>query len=552
MKSFYLSVFCISLFTFTYAQTATFDGPLHFHSELEKEAFELKGENLEEQLTQLLAVQSEMSSTDVKNAKIKIESHLRTLETKGVRKKKIKKATQIIFDLTHEQFLRKYEYYAEFHQIFANGVYNCVTASALYALIFDHFNIPYEIREIPGHVYVIAYPNTENIIVETTDPVNGIYSIDKKKYINQLVTMKIISKTEANTKSVNDLYQTYAEEEETAINMRQLVADLYYNAVAVNFEDEKYIEAYQFLQKGQTLYDKKSVEDSKQSILLQLATKADVEDLPSLKPMFMLLEYDDYNEAASDDIYNLNIEVSEKYLKENYQPEKYDKIYYYFMNNFDTEKHKELADKLRLVRYSQIAVSWTLQSKFEKAMLYLDSTYQYGPNNLQVRSQITNTILAWFGDLTESNYYENQAISFFEQLEDYNTTFPFLVENMTIQEMRVFGMTIELLEYVENEEMDKVETHLQKMVARLDSLPEKSTHMQSMVENFYREIYSQYLRDQDDDNAKLWLEKGLKQFPESELLLDNKKSFEEYLANKKKYEGKVLPRIPYDNFIIEN
>ncbi|MEQ9217544.1 MAG: hypothetical protein RLO17_05845 [Cyclobacteriaceae bacterium] len=49
----------------------------------------------------------------------------------GKRPKNNSKYVKKVYEFVHSEFLRKYESEAYFHQIFENGVYNCVTACAL-------------------------------------------------------------------------------------------------------------------------------------------------------------------------------------------------------------------------------------------------------------------------------------------------------------------------------------------------------------------------------------------------------------------------------------
>lgn len=537
MKFFYLSILSIILnFSFLQAQTTLVTGKLHFHSELEKQAFQLKGNNLEEQILQLLAVNPKMEMNDVKKVKMRLEMHFKLLETKGVRKKKIKKATKLIFDETHAKFLNKYEFYAEFHQIFENGVYNCVTASALYALIFDHFDIPYEIREIPSHVYVIAYPKTENIIVETTDPINGIYAVDKKKYVEELAKMKIISQQEVNVKSTDELYSTYVEEEEKPIDMHQLIGDLYYNVSVFHTEAEDYYKTYAYLKKAQNIYDKKAARLMEMGALLLIAQKADIAKPESMKSLLMLLNFEEYEELIINDIHVYNSKAAQSYLINDYQPQKYDAFYHYIINAFDNEKYKELATGIKQVYYSQTARSWHLQSKLDKAITYVDSAYQYGPNNLEIRAQVSQMILEDFNYFMTNLENEEEIEAYFKKFNHNLNKFPFLLENQMIQEIQILEMVMKIGQLMDDEKMDEVETHIFKTIQKLKELPNKSKKGQRMVEKIYSDMYSYYLVKEDDENAKLWIDKGLKQFPESEILLHDKKVFEEYLKTREEYK----------------
>lgn len=537
MKLFsFLLIYLFLASTFLFSQTTLITDELYFHSELEQQAFQLTSHDLEEHIIQLLAVNEGMNADDVERVKSKLEQHFKVLEAKGVRNKKIKKATQIIFDITHGAFLQKYEFYAEFHQIFENGVYDCVTASALYALIFDHFDIPYEIREVPSHVYVIAYPETENIIVETTDPINGVFSIDKEKYIEELIGMKIISQQEAKAKSVNELYKIYVEEDNKAINMKQLVGDLYYNASILAAQDDNHYRTYAYLKKAQAIYDKKMARLSEMNTLLLLAQKSNIEDLQSMKPLFMLLDFEEYTELVGIDLYNFNSKAAQLYLVDDYQPQKYERFYHYLMRSFDTEKYKEIADKARLVYYSQKAHSWRLQSKFEQAMVFADSAYQIAPNNLTIRAQLTQIIMANFSYLViQEESTEKEGRTFIEKMETITDKYPFLKDNLKIVEIQFFSMYMSLDELKIERQRDKMAVLLEAIVKKFDDLPvsSRSIRISELVENSYYRLIQEYILVDDFDNAQAWLDKGFQRFPDSEELLMLQKKQKQYVEDER-------------------
>ncbi|HEY5825733.1 MAG TPA: hypothetical protein VIT44_15270, partial [Cyclobacteriaceae bacterium] len=119
-------------------------------------------------------------------------------ETKAKDKKPDKKV-KFVYDNVHQRFLSKYESIILFPDLFVNGEYNCVSATALYCMAFDYFKIPYTIKEEPTHVYPVAFPKNQQVIVETTNPQVGSYAFDhqfKQSYLERLRDQKLISVSE--------------------------------------------------------------------------------------------------------------------------------------------------------------------------------------------------------------------------------------------------------------------------------------------------------------------------------------------------------------------
>ena len=121
-------------------------------------------------LKSICAIDSTFSETNYSEYYKKLDDVIKTLPSKESKSKKETKRIKKVYDIIHSKFLKKYEANSIFTDIFKNGNYNCVTASAIYAYIFDKLDVPYHVKEAPSHVYLIAYPKTHNIYLETTAP----------------------------------------------------------------------------------------------------------------------------------------------------------------------------------------------------------------------------------------------------------------------------------------------------------------------------------------------------------------------------------------------
>jgi hypothetical protein len=143
-----------------------------------------------------LAIDSTVTETQYKIWKGTFDKAVEGLSTEFADKKKNDKKARFLYEGVHKSFLSKYEELSFFNQIFRNGVYNCVTATALYSLVFQRFSVPYAIQERPTHVYLVAYPEQERIQIETTTPIGGYRIYDqafKQQYVKKLTDYKLIS-----------------------------------------------------------------------------------------------------------------------------------------------------------------------------------------------------------------------------------------------------------------------------------------------------------------------------------------------------------------------
>lgn len=188
---------------------------------------------------------------ELKQIEHRLSEHLFALKNKVEGLSEMKKI-KIVYESLHREFLAKYELRTSFSDIFDRATYNCVSASALYALCFDELGIPYEIKETPNHVFLVSYPNTHRIVIETTNPLKGYYELNKKNseaYVRYLVNAKIVSKHEFDTSTVQALVDRYYFSAK-AITLKALVGVQYYNYAIYNMEDKNFERASECIKRA--------------------------------------------------------------------------------------------------------------------------------------------------------------------------------------------------------------------------------------------------------------------------------------------------------------
>lgn len=176
--------------------------------------------------------------------------------------KKPDKRVKYVYESIHKTFLEKYEAKTLFSDIWANGDYNCVSATALYCMAFDQFGIPYSIKETPNHVYPVAYPKAQQVIVETTNPMVGSYAFNqqfKAQYVENLRKQKQISNTEMSSGEINALFDKHFFKEETDITLHQLVGIQYMNDGIFKIEAEQWVEGIRQFEKAYLFFPSEQV-----------------------------------------------------------------------------------------------------------------------------------------------------------------------------------------------------------------------------------------------------------------------------------------------------
>jgi hypothetical protein len=175
-------------------------------------------------------------------------------ELKG---KSEEKQVKHIHQYVHRKFFAKYEFKNSFCDIFVNGLYNCVSSTALYALIFTKLGIPFQIMEKPSHVFLIAYPETHKIFVETTSEEKGYMRFNDtyvKNYVDYLYAVHIIPQKDYDSKPTSELFEKYFYSS-TPVSMFSLVGMQYSNYALYSVEDHIYTIAAREMKKACYLDD---------------------------------------------------------------------------------------------------------------------------------------------------------------------------------------------------------------------------------------------------------------------------------------------------------
>ena len=207
----------------------------------------------------LYLIDSKESSSKLEKDKASFFNYLNTLATK-ISKKKNKRVATMIYESIHDKYFTKYVDNPIFSDIFNLREYNCVTATALYAIALNHLKIPYEIKEMPTHVYLVAFPKTDKILFETTTPQAGTFDVKQKQieeYKNYLIENKLITSAEANNE---DFFRKHYLQDST-ITIKQLIAVQYYNNSIKYAEKENHKKALHQVEKAYHFYQTGYIKD---------------------------------------------------------------------------------------------------------------------------------------------------------------------------------------------------------------------------------------------------------------------------------------------------
>ncbi len=246
-----------SLYGFSQTDLVSFDD-LTFSSQFEQKVFDNHFNKRSEDPFMLFMGNGQLvNESGVADAKKRFDQQVATLNNEKVLGKKNDKKIKAIYDQLHKEMLFKYETEGAFENIFYNGSYNCVSGSALYALALDKLNIPFIIKEKQSEVYLIAYPDTDRVLIETNSPLADSYGPDqafKENFINVMKQQKLISAKESARMTVDQLFDKFYFGKDADLTLFQLVGIQYINSALSLIRQLEYSAAVEELEKAYMFY----------------------------------------------------------------------------------------------------------------------------------------------------------------------------------------------------------------------------------------------------------------------------------------------------------
>jgi hypothetical protein len=439
------------------------------------------------------------------------------LDKEEIADKKLKKSTKIIFETLHKH-LTKYSEITDFSEIYTTGHYNCLSATAAYSFVFDHFKVPYSILEYPSHVNLLVSPGLENIVIETTAPVDGVYPLDLKKTVEYLRKNKLISEEEYKSQTPDEIYETYYGKSEKRISLLKIAA-LQYSNVSVKFTlDKKYEEALVALEKSLFLYPDTARLEIRKHLRLTKLENLGYEEPKDYKIVFELMEYPDIKEKFLKVLPEDYEKFATKYLYHEFNKEKYAEAYQLFAQNLKDEP-KQFAE-IRYIHFYYLGTNLALKDKLTQSLVFFDSAYQIRPKDVKLQAVISDVIgLKLKRDIDKTA--EEDEYGFYYEYEKAFVKYPFLIEmdkhNTAIWNFRKLKVESIIEESdSESEIKSAVEEYEQKLESLRETDVEKYDELIGLV---YHSLFGSFIRNKDFEKARAIAKKGLEKSPNNQHLV---------------------------------
>ena len=216
------------------------DDHVVFHSDLEAEALN----DPSDVLRLFLAIDPILQETHYAERKEAFESIIEKLYSIKDRASDDLVFLEKMFYRVHRKQLGWYEGYTTVSDVLQSKKYDCLSGTALYALILDYLGYDYTIQEFDFHIFLVLNIEGVPVLLEPTDPYDGFVTDRDEIALRYRKALKSVEES-------GNFQKTYIQNE---ISLQQLAGLQYYNQAVDSFNNGHFKEATDLIMKAEMLY----------------------------------------------------------------------------------------------------------------------------------------------------------------------------------------------------------------------------------------------------------------------------------------------------------
>ncbi len=510
-----LTIIACVLLTLTVTSLKAYDTLLYqtaFEASRLKKA--LAGDDVD-LLSVFLAIDSD--SVTYMRYREKLNNFYRLLDPKVLNITSHKQKAKLIFKEVHAHFFTRYEEHVLFSQVFKDGVYNCVSASMLYTLILENYGIPFDIKEKPTHVYLVTYPNDENILFETTNP-RGFYVPDEKakqEYLDGLITMKFTTREHVNSVGQANAFNEFFYNNQN-ISLNQLAGLQYHNRAVTSYEEKNINRAIQCVAKLNLLYPRPKHEAMKITFLSVALSNSNFD---SVNDILYLCQYANVIRDINDRkqvIVQFDQILEKKLFKESNDTLVAKAFELVTKNIVD----KELVGDISYSYYLYMSQWYSMKGEMNKSLTFASQAYRYNQKDARLQELIVRAIMLKTDKVKDKE--KNIAT-----LDAYILEFPFITTNRNFRMFRLYQLSMSAYNLFNHDKGAEAYKRMEELEVGLESEKELATADEVYLGMPYAEAGAYHYRRKEYTKARAILKKGLEIAPGHFELLERLRIVEE-------------------------
>ena len=418
-----------------------------------------------------------------------------------------KKSEQLDFisDYLKSTLLLHYRPQRYFSELFAAGYYDSYTATAAYVLVFDALAIPYEIKESTSHMYLMAYPEADQLLVQ---PVSASarhlqYSNEfKRHFIAHVAKDNYMSQGLTAQEAVDKHFSTLYYNQHQSISFEALISWLYIQS-GIGFMDKgHYQQAFEAFEKAHAFYpDQKTVYYQAMAGLPMLQNNS-TSDAQLANRLVQLLSLPNkvLPNATVANAYN---KVLHHYLYTDPNPQQLNSVHKRIVAALTD---KELTRAMQLTFYYERAYKAYTDGAYDSALQLAGQAYAVAPDDADVLALIAMLVARTTFD--SPNRYQSVQV-----LRNYMEQFPELAADGEFRSAYMNILLIGVLDALTVRNLEKVEAYLQLFESWLSAYPASSIE-HTLIGKAYFKVGRYYKAAGNTELAVAVWQRGLAIVPE--------------------------------------
>jgi len=188
---------------------------------------------------QLMATEPGISDQEVQEKYQELEQTFFKLKRKLKKSRSMEQFLKYFFYYIHRTYLKEYQSYATLENLMTDHKYDCVSGTALYALLLDALQINFTIQEMTYHMYLEIPVGNGRVLIESTDPLSGL-----------TLGAEAVAAREAQYRTEEIDPEVYTQPIQAQVGLSELVGLSHFNAAVHHYNQQQLVAARQHLQQA--------------------------------------------------------------------------------------------------------------------------------------------------------------------------------------------------------------------------------------------------------------------------------------------------------------
>lgn len=416
--------------------------------------------------------------------------------------KRIKK----IFSLTKKKYLENYYLYSFFPDLISENHFNCVTGTALFAIILDELDIPYSIVEMTQHVYLVAYPKSYRIAMESTSERNGVYTWTehtKIEAVGFLISIGKVTEDEVRLKGVNAIIEEYFYTNEE-LNFEGIAGLHFINRSLYLSDRKKHLEALNCLSRARQLYQGPTLDLIEGSVLANLIQKSELDSIAIVNYLTRYYSVCGSNPEKQRTLRNFDYVINEALLTRR------DMAFIDSTEKLIRLNLPEEDQKLFFALVEETKAIWHFnRGKYDQALIASELSYSLNAKNKNVEDILAVSII----NALQDSDLDDKEIGY--RVIEYITKYPFLRESPQFVNFEIIVYAVLSGDYYFHNNIAEASYYFDLMQKLLENPEIDLREVSESLAESYAQRSSYHFRIKDYQEAFKWIELALKYDPES-------------------------------------